>query len=234
VPKQYVLDSELRLAPINEQKRIADKLDAVLARVDACRERLDRVPAILKLFRQAVVAAATAGDLTADWRVTQFGGADTSTTPPGWREALLADLCDRERVITYGVIKLGSEVHNGVPCLKTSNVRWLRIDTDGMKRISPVLSSEYARTVLRGSEVLVNVRGTLGGVAVATPDMAGWNVSREVAVVPVDTAHVDSTYLAYWIGSEPSQRWLNRVEKGVAYWHQYRRPAEPAGRGAVY
>jgi len=33
------------LAPLNEQKRIADKLDAVLARVDACRDRLDRIPA---------------------------------------------------------------------------------------------------------------------------------------------------------------------------------------------
>jgi type I restriction enzyme S subunit len=56
------------LAPIQEQKRIADKLDQLLARVDACRERLDRIPAFLKRFRQAVLAAATSGQLTADWR----------------------------------------------------------------------------------------------------------------------------------------------------------------------
>ena len=56
------------LAPLNEQKRIADKLDAVLARVDACRDRLDRIPAILKRFRQSVLAAATSGELTEDWR----------------------------------------------------------------------------------------------------------------------------------------------------------------------
>src|SRR5262249_6592671 len=61
----------LPLAPLNEQKRIADKLDAVLARVDACRERLDRVPAILKRFRQAVLAAATSGQLTEEWREEQ-------------------------------------------------------------------------------------------------------------------------------------------------------------------
>ena len=60
--------STARLAPLNEQKRIADKLDALLARVDACRERLDRVPLILKRFRQAVLAAATSGRLTEDWR----------------------------------------------------------------------------------------------------------------------------------------------------------------------
>lgn len=56
------------LAPLPEQKRIANKLGALLARVDACRERLDRVPAILKRFRQSVLAAATSGELTRNWR----------------------------------------------------------------------------------------------------------------------------------------------------------------------
>ena len=55
------------LAPINEQKRIADKLDAVLVRVDACCERLDRVAEILKRFREAVLTAATSGELTRGW-----------------------------------------------------------------------------------------------------------------------------------------------------------------------
>ncbi len=60
------------LAPLKEQKRIADKLDSILARVDACRERLDRIPAILKRFRQAVLAAATSGKLTEEWRANKL------------------------------------------------------------------------------------------------------------------------------------------------------------------
>jgi type I restriction enzyme S subunit len=56
------------IAPLAEQKRIADKLEAVLGRVDACRARLDRVPALLKRFRQSVLAAATSGKLTEEWR----------------------------------------------------------------------------------------------------------------------------------------------------------------------
>lgn len=56
------------VAPLPEQKRIADKLDSVLARVEACRERLDRLPALLKRFRQSVLSAATSGRLTEDWR----------------------------------------------------------------------------------------------------------------------------------------------------------------------
>jgi type I restriction enzyme S subunit len=76
---------ELRvpLAPLPEQKRIADKLDTVLARVDACRERLDRVGPLLKRFRQSVLAAATCGRLTEEWR---------GCAPPEWETLTLGDL----------------------------------------------------------------------------------------------------------------------------------------------
>ncbi|MFA0388803.1 restriction endonuclease subunit S [Vibrio lentus] len=53
-----------RLAPLNEQIRIAHKLDSILAKVDKAQARLDKVPAILKRFRQSVLAAATSGELT--------------------------------------------------------------------------------------------------------------------------------------------------------------------------
>ena len=59
---------ELPIPPLNEQKHIAEKLDSLLARVDSCQTHLERVPQILKRFRQSVLAAATSGRLTEDWR----------------------------------------------------------------------------------------------------------------------------------------------------------------------
>lgn len=57
-----------RLAPLNEQIRIANKLDSILTKVDKAQARLDKIPAILKRFRQSVLAAATSGELTKEWR----------------------------------------------------------------------------------------------------------------------------------------------------------------------
>jgi type I restriction enzyme, S subunit len=57
------------LAPSKEQKRIADKLDTVLTRVDAVNTRLARIAPLLKRFRQSVLAAATSGRLTGEWRL---------------------------------------------------------------------------------------------------------------------------------------------------------------------
>jgi type I restriction enzyme S subunit len=68
VSQEKLRHIEIPLAPLAEQKRIADKLDSTLARVDACRDRLDRIPALLKRFRQSILAAATSGRLTEDWR----------------------------------------------------------------------------------------------------------------------------------------------------------------------
>lgn len=58
------------LPPMSEQRRVVAKVETLLARVQAVRERLARVPLILKRFRKAVLAAACDGRLTADWRQT--------------------------------------------------------------------------------------------------------------------------------------------------------------------
>ncbi|MDH6016544.1 restriction endonuclease subunit S [Vibrio splendidus] len=59
---------DFAIAPLNEQIRIANKLDSILAKVDKAQARLDKIPAILKRFRQSVLAAATSGELTKEWR----------------------------------------------------------------------------------------------------------------------------------------------------------------------
>ncbi|TWU69653.1 restriction endonuclease subunit S [Shewanella algae] len=56
------------LPPFAEQKVIADKLDTLLAQVETTKARLERIPEILKSFRQSVLAAAVSGKLTEEWR----------------------------------------------------------------------------------------------------------------------------------------------------------------------
>ncbi|EBP0096015.1 type I restriction endonuclease subunit S [Salmonella enterica subsp. salamae] len=56
------------MAPLAEQKIIAEKLDTLLAQVDSTKARLEQIPQILKRFRQAVLAAAMRGELTEIWR----------------------------------------------------------------------------------------------------------------------------------------------------------------------
>src|SRR5690554_1526800 len=59
---------QIPLAPLAEQKVIADKLDILLSQVENTKARLERIPQILKRFRQSVLAAAVSGRLTEEWR----------------------------------------------------------------------------------------------------------------------------------------------------------------------
>ncbi|HGM4804419.1 TPA: restriction endonuclease subunit S [Serratia marcescens] len=56
------------LAPLAEQKIIAEKLDTLLAQVDSTKARLEQIPQILKRFRQSILASAVNGNLTEEWR----------------------------------------------------------------------------------------------------------------------------------------------------------------------
>jgi type I restriction enzyme S subunit len=60
--------SFILLPPLIEQQRIVAKVEALLGEVKAARQRLAKVPAILKRFRQTVLAAAFSGRLSVDWR----------------------------------------------------------------------------------------------------------------------------------------------------------------------
>jgi type I restriction enzyme S subunit len=197
--KGFYEGARVVLPPLDQQARIVAILDQAFAAVLIARANVER----------ALVKSHEVFETHLRSLFTQNTGA--SPVQP------LADLCDAGRGITYGVIKLGQETTGGVPCLRTSNVRWLRIETLEVKRIAPSLSAEYSRTILRGGEVLVNVRGTLGGVAVAPTEMTGWNVSREVAVVPVDAKRASPDFIAYLIASGASQDWLGGVKKGATY-----------------
>ncbi|WP_421854282.1 restriction endonuclease subunit S [Marinomonas sp.] len=74
---------QLSLAPLAEQKRIVEKLDQVLAQVDTIKARLDGIPAILKRFRQSVLAAAVSGKLTEEWRGNHISS---------WQESCVGDV----------------------------------------------------------------------------------------------------------------------------------------------
>ncbi|MFD2449213.1 hypothetical protein ACFSQE_12925 [Vogesella fluminis] len=136
---QFLRDAQIPLAPLPEQKRIADKLDATLARVDACRARLARVAPILKRFRQSVLAAATSGQLTVDWREQQGHGhaGNDGKTLQGNADASNVGRADE-----------------GNPTLAAHNERWASQVQPNLRADSASGSSDPCATeVLSGTQV---------------------------------------------------------------------------------
>ena len=59
---------EIPIAPYAEQQRIVAKLDSLFEKIEINKKRLEKIPQILKRFRQSVLAAAIKGRLTTQWR----------------------------------------------------------------------------------------------------------------------------------------------------------------------
>lgn len=108
----------LIIAPLNEQKHIADKLDVLLKRVDTCRERLDNVPIILKRFRHSVLAAATSGALTEDWREEKDLG--------GWKTVSIKSVASEIFDGPFGShLKSQDYTEKGIRVARLENIGWL-------------------------------------------------------------------------------------------------------------
>ena len=141
---------------------------------------------------------------------------DLPNLPDGWIWASADQLTEAKRPISYGVIKLGNEVRGGVPILRSSNVRPLYLELDGLKRVARKIADNYERTYLQGGEVLITIRGTLGGVVTVPKECAGYNISREVAMLALSES-TSSRAIAYFVGSHHLQQWLRGRTRGIAY-----------------
>jgi len=68
LPRESLLELPIAVPPIEEQVRIMKKIGQAIASVHSTQERLDKVPGIIKRFRQSVLMKACSGRLTEDWR----------------------------------------------------------------------------------------------------------------------------------------------------------------------
>lgn len=132
---------------------------------------------------------------------------------PDWQTAKLGDLCDPERGITYGIVKVGDYVEGGVPVIRGGDIRDNRIVFNEQKRVSSIVSNQFRRTILRGGEIVLNLIAEPGHNAVVPASMAGFNVSRDVAVVPLADS-VNHVFVNCFLKSSLAISWLGSRLQG--------------------
>lgn len=139
------------------------------------------------------------------------------SVPSTWATVQVRQTLEPHRDISYGVIKLGPEPKGGgIPTLRCSDVKLRWLDLTSVRTVDPAIEGEYARTRLKGGEIVINVRGTLGGVARVPTAIAGFNVAREVAVVPV-AEDLDADFLVNVMASSYFWDLIQESLRGIAY-----------------
>lgn len=161
--------------PLEEQRRIADFLDAETTRID----------------RLTQLRSRQAGLLEERFTLALDRAFENSTHEPTRLKYLLAV---KPR---YGVL-VPQFSDSGVRFIRVNDLLDLAGRADSLAKIPDALSSQYARTVTRPGDVLLSVVGTMGRSTVVPPQLAGANVARAVASLRTRQG-VSPELLATWL-----------------------------------
>ena len=136
ITQEFADGTIVPIAPLAEQRRIVEKVETLLARVNAARARLARAPALLKAFRQAVINKSCAdGD-----------------------EIELADVLES---IKYGTAMKCDVKAEGVPVLRIPNVVTGVVSLDDLKFATLPLREQEQLKLRVGDLLLVRSNGSV-------------------------------------------------------------------------
>ncbi len=143
---------EVRIPGLVEQARIAQELDELLAQVDTLKNRIDAIPALLKRFRQSVLAVACSGDLTEEWRLLEKKDGETSKK---WERASLGSVCNTAFDGPFGSkLKSDDYTNDGVRVVRLENIGHLNFLGEKRTFIGESKFSELSKNKLEVGDVL--------------------------------------------------------------------------------
>ncbi len=232
----------LPLPPLAEQRRIVAAVEALLARVNASRERLDRVPGLLKAFRQAVLAAACSGRLTEGWReenkdnsrligspvIQDFSikkgenernyietDIEYPTLPTSWKWLPIGEFI---KFIGSGITPRGGknayQKKDGVPFIRSQNVYPDGLCFDDIAFISKELHNTMSRTHTKPNDVLLNITGaSIGRSTFIPPEIPIANVNQHVCIIRTDGS-IFPKYLSIFLNSQIGQDQIYKLQGG--------------------
>ena len=135
---------------------------------------------------------------------------------PGWVEKKLEDIADSDCSLSYGIVQPGEEFDEGMPIVRPTDLTTKVIRLGGLKRIDPKLAGGYKRTALQGGELLLCVRGSTGVVSIASPELAGANVTRGIVPIRFNRSLLLPEFGFYLISGGPVQSQIREKTYGTA------------------
>lgn len=188
---------QIPLPPLPIQKRIADILDAA----DALRRKDQELVKKYDELAQAIF-------------IDMFG--DPVRNEKGWEVVLLKDIVHSDRIITYGIVQAGENIPNGIPYIKTGDIKDGEILIEQLQRTSEDVAKAYQRSQLFENDIIMSIRATVGTVALLPNSLVGANLTQGTARISPSNK-ICRMYLYYFLKNDYAQNWIGSQAKGATF-----------------
>jgi type I restriction enzyme S subunit len=185
------------LPPLPEQRRIA----AILDKADAIRRKRQQAIKITGDFLRATF-------------LDIFG--DPVINPKGWPTPKLIEIVDKRRPITYGILKPGPDIIDGIPYIRVVDMKDGVILVDQVRKTTESIANQYQRSILKAGDLLLSIRGHVGRLAIVPSELDGGNITQDTARITPRNEHCNVPYLFLCLNTNSFQKEMRRFVKGAA------------------
>jgi len=196
ITRQNLKKIKIPLPPLETQKKIAEILDAA----DTLRQK---TKTLIEKYDQ----------LTQSLFLEMFG--DPVNNPKKWDKKRFEDLVDSDCPLTYGIVQPGEKVIDGIPCVRPVDLTSQFISAKSIKTIDPKISKKYNRTILKGGEILLSVRGSIGAISIARDSLLGANVTRGIVPIWFNKELANKLFFYHLYKTQRIQQQIKELSKGA-------------------
>lgn len=183
------------LPPLAEQQRIVERIEALFAKLDEAKEKLQNTLDTFETRKAAILHKAFTGELTANWR-KQYG-----LTIDSWEEKTLNDIA------SYKKGPFGSSITKAMFVPKTANTykvyeqgNVIRKDlTYGHYYITSEKYQELKGFSVKAGDILISCAGTIGEVYKLPPECEEGVINQALMRVRLNQNIIEG-YFCYYFG----------------------------------
>ena len=147
--------------------------------------------------------------------VEMFG--DPKCNPMHWEQQPLYKILEAGSSVSYGIVQTGDHVQDGVPVFRPSDIADGKIpQRQQLKCTTAEISNQYSRTLLKGYELLISVRGSVGETFQVTDEFKDCNVGRNIVPLRFDTNMVLYPFMQSLFDQDGIKTILSAMTKGIA------------------
>jgi len=137
--------------------------------------------------------------------------------PKEWEVKKLDECINKNTTITYGIVQTFEHIVDGVPVLRTIDLKENGINSvENLLRTKKSISDKYRRTLLLENDIVCNVRASVGDFNIVSAEYVNCNTTRGVARI-CPSNDVVNKYLVWFLKSYKNEKQMELLIKGTTF-----------------